>query len=1226
MYVNIVDEQSPTLLKCGREKMSTTAAARKMFLSSSAFLLVWLFLVVSTTTSVTAGEIVVGNDTVSAAGNKNESDERRVIIVAAETKPEEDEKLRKPDQDTAERIVVRLGNKTVSTTTSRTSSSLSGTTLWKPPAPVYVVNASAMEPETSATPSAIVSKFDGTSQTRPPGVITHHKTFSFKVNKAVHNSNRTRVFGKRKKAEDTSETIIPSTPKLKTTRTTTTITSTSSTTTTTPTPITQKISSEEEADAELQRKIAEQVGKLYEEELAKQHGTDENFIPDDSDTFTRVSKAVTKNTALVSQRAKILRSGKSLKLAQKPKMHSNNLHLNKTSSTTKTTNGLPKQEQQKRDKRVHNSIIRPRGHYVQGDTKPQRTIITTKTNTIPTTPLPPRRKEPSSVISVKNAIDEDKNRGRKCLKIKDGKVVCKVLRMRHQSIDKQQEKPLVDEKQNEEEEDKQIVDEWKLPVPVLLPPTTHHPPLVLRPTVTRVPKTRPPIQYDADWQVPSVPQQRPPFQHHKRPPSSYQSSSPPPPLLPPPPPPQTSPVTPSRPLLPPITQYQQPQLPPPPQRTPNFRIIPVQLPPLQTMLHPPPPPHPHPPSPHPHPPSSHPHPPSPHQHPPSSHPHPPSPHPHPPSPHPHPLPPPHPHPASHHPHPPPPRPHPSSPHPHPPPLPSQYPSPAIHHQGRPSAHQPPSQILRPPPSPWTSDNEWHPMVVTPVRNFLQKPIADGSHPAAPVFPVPKQSKVTYHKQHPQEYKLQFQNQNLHLPQQLFQNVQKHAQKENTRDVFGTKFHLQPLSQNTIREPEHEHQIPQHGQQYPHELPKHHFHQQQQSNDNLHHERPQFAEEPLRNSFQHHAPQHVRNQGPPPRPPLETNKLHQHPQEGSRQRPELSISYVEPLQVVLAPTPDYHLQENTLDEKNPVDSPFSKPYFQPELTQAGVDWSHQNAPSKTAVKFTVGDAKQHPLSNPGRYLVEAKQQPLSNSHQQSSKRPFPSSNFRQVDQSPVQVVNHQTEDTVVVHHQKGKVYEETRNNHVESYPQPTPTTIAPYISRPTTNPYVSKYQQNIQNNYNANQNEPLRGTSGQLRRPNLDYTDYGETSSSDTKDSLKVSLLTSGEVFLGIPGRAGVDYPINEYFPETGFSCPARDQYLRTGPGDEYSETSGFSYHADPSTGCQGFHLCFHDGSSPAGFSFLCPNGTVFNDKYLVCDWWYNVRCQPQQQQQQQPSVYHPFSA
>lgn len=25
-------------------------------------------------------------------------------------------------------------------------------------------------------------------------------------------------------------------------------------------------------------------------------------------------------------------------------------------------------------------------------------------------------------------------------------------------------------------------------------------------------------------------------------------------------------------------------------------------------------------------------------------------------------------------------------------------------------------------------------------------------------------------------------------------------------------------------------------------------------------------------------------------------------------------------------------------------------------------------------------------------------------------------------------------------------------------------------------------------------------------------------------------------------------------------------------------------------------------------SFLCPNGTMFNQQYFICDWWYNVDC------------------
>jgi hypothetical protein len=25
-------------------------------------------------------------------------------------------------------------------------------------------------------------------------------------------------------------------------------------------------------------------------------------------------------------------------------------------------------------------------------------------------------------------------------------------------------------------------------------------------------------------------------------------------------------------------------------------------------------------------------------------------------------------------------------------------------------------------------------------------------------------------------------------------------------------------------------------------------------------------------------------------------------------------------------------------------------------------------------------------------------------------------------------------------------------------------------------------------------------------------------------------------------------------------------------------------------------------------SFLCPNGTIFNQNYFICDWWFNFEC------------------
>ncbi|EEB10323.1 conserved hypothetical protein [Pediculus humanus corporis] len=68
------------------------------------------------------------------------------------------------------------------------------------------------------------------------------------------------------------------------------------------------------------------------------------------------------------------------------------------------------------------------------------------------------------------------------------------------------------------------------------------------------------------------------------------------------------------------------------------------------------------------------------------------------------------------------------------------------------------------------------------------------------------------------------------------------------------------------------------------------------------------------------------------------------------------------------------------------------------------------------------------------------------------------------------------------------------------------------------------------------------------------------------------------------------YPTYERIPRgLTFTCKSR------GPG----------YFADPEAGCQVWHWCLPSG---AKYSFLCPNGTLFNQRVRVCDWWFNVDC------------------
>merc|ERR1712106_75017 len=80
----------------------------------------------------------------------------------------------------------------------------------------------------------------------------------------------------------------------------------------------------------------------------------------------------------------------------------------------------------------------------------------------------------------------------------------------------------------------------------------------------------------------------------------------------------------------------------------------------------------------------------------------------------------------------------------------------------------------------------------------------------------------------------------------------------------------------------------------------------------------------------------------------------------------------------------------------------------------------------------------------------------------------------------------------------------------------------------------------------------------------------------------------------IPGVPGDDYPIFAEVPDTSFLCDGQAEG---------------GYYADPEAECQAFHICGSDGNGGlTKYSFLCPNGTLFNQQYFVCDWWFNVDC------------------
>merc|ERR1711963_843993 len=102
-----------------------------------------------------------------------------------------------------------------------------------------------------------------------------------------------------------------------------------------------------------------------------------------------------------------------------------------------------------------------------------------------------------------------------------------------------------------------------------------------------------------------------------------------------------------------------------------------------------------------------------------------------------------------------------------------------------------------------------------------------------------------------------------------------------------------------------------------------------------------------------------------------------------------------------------------------------------------------------------------------------------------------------------------------------------------------------------------------------------------------YGDDLDTAASDASDPL--AMLQSA-----VPGVPGEDYPIYAEVPETAFTCDG--------------QVDG-GYYADGEAECQVFHICTADGAGGlAQYSFLCPNGTVFNQNYFICDWWFNFDC------------------
>merc|ERR1712083_868111 len=92
-----------------------------------------------------------------------------------------------------------------------------------------------------------------------------------------------------------------------------------------------------------------------------------------------------------------------------------------------------------------------------------------------------------------------------------------------------------------------------------------------------------------------------------------------------------------------------------------------------------------------------------------------------------------------------------------------------------------------------------------------------------------------------------------------------------------------------------------------------------------------------------------------------------------------------------------------------------------------------------------------------------------------------------------------------------------------------------------------------------------------------------------------AVMVTGQI-TSVPGIPGQDYPTLDFYnlPSTSFDCQGRVN------GGFYSDEEAF---------CQMYHMCV---AEPAGsykkYSFLCPNGTIFNQETLVCSPWFKNAC------------------
>ncbi|XP_066254311.1 uncharacterized protein [Euwallacea similis] len=136
-------------------------------------------------------------------------------------------------------------------------------------------------------------------------------------------------------------------------------------------------------------------------------------------------------------------------------------------------------------------------------------------------------------------------------------------------------------------------------------------------------------------------------------------------------------------------------------------------------------------------------------------------------------------------------------------------------------------------------------------------------------------------------------------------------------------------------------------------------------------------------------------------------------------------------------------------------------------------------------------------------------------------------------------------------------------------------------KPTSPSLAARPRDSTSNEFTSQNGQSNLGQPGGFPEQNFENSVVGDSDSGLTEAE-------EGD-YSAIPGQPEQDYPILSSVPETSFSCEQQEY-----PG----------YYADIETRCQVFHICANNKT----YDFLCPNGTIFHQEYLVCVWWNLFDC------------------